>query len=290
MAPLICRQCAIPLRPNGQIMRAGQGLTWTFRTLLPSLPTPAGISSLKWPKNRSTWAGISWTHQGLVRWRYFSRFFQSNLFVQRAEFGNERRRRSGLGQPVDILCIRKPDKDIMRIQSIWLSNLCLPTRTDPPAGSWRRGAAVQEAGFVHRSLVAWQTGPWGQISKSDDLRVAILTSVLEETNLRPFFQPKEWPLWNWPLSVGGTELRYLATILCSVIQLWTRTPLKSSNIHSHLKSGPGNMGRLGGLRSGKGILCVWKIHSQTVISLHEEHYSWALVELWKLCRYKWIMW
>ena len=55
---------------------------------------------------------------------------------------------------------------------------------------------------------------------SGDLEVyleclAILTSVLEETNLRPFFHPKEWPLWNWPLSVGGTELRYLATISCS---------------------------------------------------------------------------
>ena len=32
-----------------------QNDTWTLRTLLPSLPTPAGISSLKWPKNRSTW-------------------------------------------------------------------------------------------------------------------------------------------------------------------------------------------------------------------------------------------
>ena len=29
--------------------------TWTLRTLLPSLPTPGGISSLKWPKNRRTW-------------------------------------------------------------------------------------------------------------------------------------------------------------------------------------------------------------------------------------------
>ena len=36
------------------------------------------------------------------------------------------------------------------------------------------------------------------------------------------------------------------------------------------------MGRLGGFRSGKGIIWVWKIHSHRAISLHEEHYSWAL--------------
>ena len=65
----------------------------------------------------------------------------------------------------------------------------------------------------------------------------------KSTDLRPFFQPREWPLWNWPLSVGGTELRYLGVEVSSqIIQL------------SHLKSGPGNIGKSGGLRSGKGIL------------------------------------
>ena len=48
-------------------MTAGQGLTWTLRTLLPSFPTPAGISSLKWPKNRSTWVMGRYTYNKHIR-------------------------------------------------------------------------------------------------------------------------------------------------------------------------------------------------------------------------------
>ena len=194
-----------------------QNDTWTLRTLLPSLPTPAGISSLKWPKNRSTWITFMIIYQIYIVFFTQRMSWGRNLFVQMAKLWHKRRRRSGLGQTVHILRIGKPDNDVYIYRFY--------TKTKSSYSNWSTSWLLTSWGSCSGRGV-WPPIPRGFADWTLGKLQMLPLECKRKSDLRPFFHPREWPLWNWTFSVGGTELRYLTRgrwmIHLEIPEVWSR--------------------------------------------------------------------
>ena len=140
-----------------------------------------------------------------------------NLFVQMAKLWHKRRRRSGLGQTIHILGIGKPDNDVYIYRFY--------TKTKSPYSNWSTSWLLTSWGSCSGRGV-WPPIPRGFADWTLGKLQMLPLECKRKSDLRPFFHPREWPLWNWTFSVGGTELRYLTRgrwmIHLEIPEVWSR--------------------------------------------------------------------